>query len=178
MAKANTTTKTKPFELLACRVRESAEHEYPRIPTLRLRCLIVSYSLFTVARRAGFRCKLVGGWYIRNPFPAVPLRFGDPQSIAFRAYRQVRERHCWVEYSGHIWDVTRTQFGDFPKISILAKPNQFYISDHIDLDGALARKILPMVGAHGVEDAKRIIERVTAWESAREGAIKCHERGI
>lgn len=96
-------------------VRLAAEKEYRRVPTLHLRCMIVSYAAFTVAREYGIECKIVGGWYVRNPFPAAALlEFGNPRSIALRSYRPVRERHCWVEHGQRIWDLTRTQFGSFP----------------------------------------------------------------
>lgn len=166
------------FLVLSEMIRKSAEVEYPSVPTLKLRCLIVSFALFDCSRKLGITgAKLIGGWYRFEPPPTGRPVFGDQSWIQVaKMYRDEKDRHAWVEYDEKIWDLTRTQYGNFPDVSIATVPNPHYIADCISMDGELVRHLLQSCGNDGPGEAFRISSRVIA-EFGALGGIRTRNQG-
>ncbi len=111
-------------------VRLAAEREFYQAKGLKNRCLVVSYVFRRCLRPFKVPNHLVGGYY-QTILPTVPLKFGDPASIAFaRNYpTETKFDHCWLEIEGKIWDLTLTQFeADAKPISILPDDDPRYVS--------------------------------------------------
>ena len=74
-------------------------------------CGLCAVALSELFQEAGHYSKPYSGWfYVPRPGDDAPYMRG----------------HCWVEDDDFIFDVTATQFGDFPAILIWETPNKHY----------------------------------------------------
>lgn len=88
-------------------VQEHASHHYPS-ENLWGACGTASFKLMKEARYNGIKVRLVHGFYY---------------STEKQSKKRDGQSHCWIEYDGHIIDVTATQFRFVPPTAkVLVSP--------------------------------------------------------
>ena len=94
---------------IANRIRKSAVRRFPDVEggnsELSCMCAIVSVALAKAFRKNGFRARVAFG------------NFNDNEGTSI---------HCWVVSGKKIWDLTATQFGQYPDILIASVGDKRY----------------------------------------------------